>query len=143
MRAPLSVTGFVESGRGRGVEPRAVTLPRTPTALLPPLGGHLGRRVPDGAAPPLHRHGAQPSWHPAATLLDPSLPALPLNRSPIPPIRRGFGPNLVRQEPIWSPKAIHASLLGVGSTQGGGQPLLEATGIEPAAPNFWRARSNQ
>ena len=45
----------------------------------------------------------------------------------------GFGPNLVRQEPIWSPKMLHASSLGVSSTQGGGQPLLEAAGIEAAA----------
>ncbi len=43
----------------------------------------------------------------------------------------GFGPNLVRQEPIWSPEASRAFFLGVGSTQGGGQPLLEAAGIEP------------
>jgi hypothetical protein len=30
-------------------------------------------------------------------------------------------------------KALHASSLGVGLTQGGGQPLLEATELEPAA----------
>ncbi len=28
-------------------------------------------------------------------------------------------------------KALHASSLGLGLTQGGGQPLLEAAGIEP------------
>ena len=52
-----------------------------------PLGGHLGQRVPNGAAPRLHRPGAQPSWHLSAVLLDPSAPALSLNTAPIPPIR--------------------------------------------------------
>jgi len=44
-----------------------------------------------------------------------------------------FGPDLVRQESIGSPKEIRASALGLGSTQGGGQPVLEAAGIEAAA----------
>jgi hypothetical protein len=37
------------------------------------------------------------------------------------------------QESIWYPKASRASSLGGGSAQSGGQPLLEAAGIEPAA----------
>jgi hypothetical protein len=40
-------------------------------------------------------------------------------------------PNLVRQEPIWSPEASRAFSLEVGSAQSGGQPLVEAAGIEP------------
>ena len=46
---------------------------------------------------------------------------------------RASRPPLLRQEPIWSPKMLHASSLGLGSTQGGGQPLLEAAGIEPVS----------
>ncbi|WP_155893090.1 hypothetical protein [Cystobacter fuscus] len=45
--------------------------------------------MPHGAAPRLHRPGAQPSWHPSAALLDPSAPALSLHTAPIPPIRYG------------------------------------------------------
>ena len=44
-----------------------------------------------------------------------------------------FGPNLVRQEPIWSPEASRASSLEEGSAQSGGQPLVEAVGIEAAS----------
>jgi hypothetical protein len=35
-----------------------------------------------------------------------------------------------------------ASSLGVGSAQGGGQPLVEAAGIDPAAGGFRRERSS-
>ena len=42
---------------------------RRPRPCCLPLGGHLGRRVPNRAAPSLHQHGAQPAWHPSAALL--------------------------------------------------------------------------
>ncbi|WP_395857834.1 alpha/beta hydrolase family protein [Cystobacter fuscus] len=57
-----------------------------------------------------------------------SSPPAPLGRSPWPQGARSlpaalasrFGPNLVRQESIWSPKASRASSLGVGSAHSGG-----------------------
>ncbi len=93
--APGAAHSACAPGCSAGASPAGVVLSlepsrcqRRPLPCCLPLGGHLGRRVPEGAAPPLHRHGAQPAWHPAAALLDPSVPALPLNRSPIPPIHR-------------------------------------------------------
>ena len=82
------------AGCGAGATPARVVLSleqsrcqRRPRPCCLPLGRPLGRRVPHGAAPRLHRPGAQPSWHPSAALLDPSAPALSLNTAPIPPIR--------------------------------------------------------
>ncbi|REG34849.1 hypothetical protein ATI61_103763 [Archangium gephyra] len=117
---------------------RARHLPR------PSWEGGWGRRVPQSGCA-----ASPPAWHtahmsPSAVVLG---PPWPLCTSPLPQPQRplsclyacayayayAFGPNLVRQEPIWSPKMLHASSLGVGSTQGGGQTLLEAAGIEPAA----------
>ena len=117
----------------RGVEPRAVTVPKTPTPLLPPPGDATGPAcAPWGctASP------TGPAHSPRGTRQQPSsTPRLQPSPSTPPPsllYASGFGPNLVRQEPIWSPDASRASFLGLGSTQGGGQPLLEAAGIEAA-----------
>jgi hypothetical protein len=48
-------------------------------------------------------------------------------------MRSGFGPNLVRQELIWSPSAIRTSSSRAGVVHSGGVLLVEAAGIEPAA----------
>lgn len=47
-------------------------------------------------------------------------------------MRSGFGPNLVRQELLWSPSAIRTSSSGAGTAHSGGLLPVEAAGIEPA-----------
>jgi hypothetical protein len=54
----------------------------------------------------------------------------------------GFGPNLVRQEPIGSRNVSPAPFLRGRALESGGLLCVEAAAIEPAARNFWRARSN-
>jgi hypothetical protein len=144
--APGTAHGRCEPDPGASATPgrRVLRLtPPQPRDLMPlprsSWEGGLGRHAQGGcvASPPARLHSSagtrqRPS---SAPLHQPSPSTRPLSclyaYAALYAYR--FGPNLVRQEPIWSPKMLHASSLGVGSTQGGGQPLLEAAGIEPAA----------
>jgi hypothetical protein len=139
-----------EAGPGAGATPAGVVLrcSTQPTGPSPPLP----HRAPHATAAwvgvylkGLRGLSSRPrsllSRLLSAALLGPSSPVLALNMASIPPMRMrrlhgGFGPNLVRQEPIWPPHAIRISSLGADSAQSGGLFCLGAAGIEPAAGGF-------